>query len=48
MRDLLGKYGCDRNATLLVSKTIPTYVCTCSSDYQLHAFMIMCDACVRV
>ena len=44
MRDLLGKYGCDRNATLLVSKCIRTYS---SDDYQLRAFMIMCDVCMR-
>ena len=45
MKDLLGKYGCDRNATLQVSVCIRT----CSSDdYQLRAFMILCDTCERV
>ena len=40
MRDLLGKYGCDRNATLLVSKWIRTYILAVHSvTAHIHDFV---------
>ena len=36
MRDLLGKYGCDRNATLLVSKCLNHLLATGVSFDLFH------------